>query len=192
VAVEDVFTELPVLRTTRLYLRRITESDADGLFEIFSDDEVTRYYAFDTFTHIDQARELVVRGAELYQRQEAMRWGLCLADADRIIGTCGYTRWSREHHFAILGYDMGRPYWGRGLMSEAVGAVLRLGFEQMRLNRVEATVLVDNSASIAVLARAGFQREGRLTERIWHRGAYHDVYLYGLTRSRWLARPLGG
>src|SRR5215475_1387198 len=81
VAVEDMFTELPVLHTARLWLRRITESDAEGLFEIFSDEEVTRYYAFDTFAHIDQARELAGHGVEQYQRREAMRWGLLLAGA---------------------------------------------------------------------------------------------------------------
>ncbi|WP_211770977.1 GNAT family N-acetyltransferase [Kutzneria sp. CA-103260] len=186
-AVEDVFTELPMLDTARMWLRRITESDSDGLFEIFSDDEVTRYYAFDTFTHIDQARDLAVRSVAQYQQGEAMRWRLLLAGAAQIIGTCGYTCWNREHHFAILGYDLARPYWGRGLMSEAAGAVVRLGFEQMALNRIEATVLVDNAASIRVLSRAGFQREGRLAERIWHRDVFHDVYLCGLTRSRWQA-----
>ena len=65
--------------------------------------------------------------------------------------------------------------------------MLRLGFERMALNRVEATVLVDNAPSIAVLARAGFDREGRLAKRLWRRGRFHDVYLYGLTRARWLA-----
>jgi ribosomal-protein-alanine N-acetyltransferase len=72
-------------------------------------------------------------------------------------------------------------------MSEAVAAVVRFGFEGMALNRVEATVLVGNTASVRLLARAGFRLEGQLAERAWHRGAFHDVHMFGLTRSAWLA-----
>ena len=71
-------------------------------------------------------------------------------------------------------------------MSEAVAAVLRFGFDQLALNRVEATVLRGNTASAALLARAGFQLEGRLAERAWHRNAFHDMHMFGLTRSGWL------
>jgi ribosomal-protein-alanine N-acetyltransferase len=184
-APEDVFADLPVLRTGRLMLRRITEADVDGLFDIFADDEVTEYYAWDTFTDPEQARELVARSAELYRRREAMRWGLVLPGTDRIIGTCGYTRWNSGDRFAIIGYDLARRYWRRGLMSEAVAAVVRFGFDEMALNRVEATVLVGNTASAALLARAGFRLEGRLAERAWHRGAFHDMHMFGLTRSTW-------
>src|SRR5436190_4545444 len=95
---EDVFTALPVLTTDRLTLRRITEADADALFEIFADDQVTEHYAWDTFTEPEQARELAAHTVEQYRRREAMRWGLTLPGADRIIGTCGYTRWARDNH----------------------------------------------------------------------------------------------
>jgi [ribosomal protein S5]-alanine N-acetyltransferase len=67
-------------------------------------------------------------------------------------------------------------------MSEAVAAVLRFGFEQMALHRVEATVVTGNTASAALLSRAGFQREGVLRERLLKRGTFRDVWMFGLTR----------
>jgi ribosomal-protein-alanine N-acetyltransferase len=185
---DDVFVALPVLSTPRLVLRGMTEADADGLFDIFSDEQVCQYYAWDTFTDPAQARELAARGVEQYRRQESLRWGLTLPGADRIIGTCGYARWSREHRYGVLGYDLARRYWRQGLITEAVAAVLRFGFEQLDMHRVEATMLAGNAASAAVLARAGFRLEGQLSERAWHRGTFHDVHLYGLTRPTWLAR----
>jgi ribosomal-protein-alanine N-acetyltransferase len=185
--VEDVFVAMPVLATDRLMLRAMTEADADGLFDIFSDDEVCEYYAWDTFTDLDQARELAARGVEQYRRKESLRWGLTLPGTDRIIGTCGYARWSREHRYGVLGYDLARRYWRQGLMSEAVAEVLRFGFEQLDLHRVEATMLVGNAASAAVLTRAGFRLEGQLAERAWHRGAFHDMQFFGLTKPTWLA-----
>lgn len=180
---EDVFVSLPMLSTTRLRLRGMSEEDTDGLFDLFGDEEVCRYYAWDTFTDREQARELARHSAELYRQRQAMRWGLVLPGADRIIGTCGYTRWDRDNRYAVLGYDLARPYWRQGLMSEAVAAVLRFGFEHLNLNRVEATMLLGNTASAAVLLRAGFQLEGQMTQRHWHRGTFHDMQMYGLLRS---------
>jgi ribosomal-protein-alanine N-acetyltransferase len=101
------------------------------------------------------------------------------------MGTCGYTRWNQENHFAVLGYDLARPYWRRGLMSEAVAAVLRLEFEQTALHRVEATVMAGNAASAAVLSRAGFHRGGVLRGRALKRGEFRDVQIFGITRADW-------
>jgi RimJ/RimL family protein N-acetyltransferase len=185
VSIPEVLRDPPVLRTERLLMRQITESDGEGLFAIFADDQVTEHYAWDTFTSIGQGHELAARTVAQFRQQEAIRWGLLLPDSPHIIGTCGYTRWNQENHFAVLGYDLARPYWRRGLMSEAVAAVLRLGFEQTVLHRVEATVMAGNTASAAVLTRAGFQLEGILRGRALKQGEFRDVQIFGLTRQDW-------
>jgi [ribosomal protein S5]-alanine N-acetyltransferase len=179
----DPFNEPAVLRTERLLLRQITEADGPGLFDIFGDDEVTAHYAWDTFTSIEQGHALAEQTARAFAQREALRWGLVPLGAESIIGTCGYTRWNAENRFAILGYDLARPYWHRGLMSEAVTAVLGFGFEQLALNRVEALVMAGNVASIAVLSRAGFTHEGEMRRRVLHRGEFRDVWMFGLLRS---------
>jgi ribosomal-protein-alanine N-acetyltransferase len=179
------FGEPSILRTVRLVLRQITESDGLGLFDIFSDDQVTEHYAWDTFSSLDQGHALAATTARKFRQGEALRWGLVPHGATRIIGTCGYTRWNQEHNFAVIGYDLASSYWRQGLMSEAVMAVLHFGFGQMRLNRVEATVMTGNTASAALLSRMGFQHEGDLRERALHRGTYRDVQMFGLTRAAW-------
>lgn len=184
-APQDVFEDPPVLRTDRLILRQISESDGEGLFGIFADDEVTEYYAWDTFTDVEQGHALAVRTAEQFRRREAIRWGLLLPGSSCIIGTCGYTRWNQENRFAILGYDLARQYWRRGLMSEALAEVLRTGFGQMTLHRVEATVMAGNTASAMLLDRAGFAREGVLRERGLKGGVFRDVWMFGITHAGW-------
>jgi ribosomal-protein-alanine N-acetyltransferase len=180
-----LFGDPPVLRTERLVLRQITESDGEGLFGIFADDEVTEFYAWDRFTDVGQGHELAARTARQFRQREAARWGLLLPGTPRIIGTCGYTRWNQENRFALLGYDLARDYWRLGLMSEAVAAVLRFGFEHMALHRVEATVVAGNTASAALLSRAGFQHEGVLRGRFLKRETFRDVQMFGLTRADW-------
>ncbi len=187
-AIPDGFGDPPVLHTERLILRQITEADGEGLFDIFADAEVTEHYAWDRFTDVGQGHALAARTAEQFRQGEAIRWGLVLAGGSRIIGTCGYTRWNRENHFAVIGYDLARPYWRQGLMSEAVAAILSFGFEQLSLHRVEATVLTGNTASAALLTRAGFKCEGVLRERALLRGSFRDVQMFGLTCAD---RPAG-
>jgi RimJ/RimL family protein N-acetyltransferase len=189
VTTPDVFGDPPVLRTRRLVLRQITESDGAGLYGIFADDQVTEHYAWDAFTSPAQGHELAARTAAQFRQRKAIRWGLLLPASPHIIGTCGYTRWDRDSQYAVLGYDLARRYWRRGLMSEAVTAVLRLGFEQMALHRVEATVLAGNTASAALLCRAGFQQEGVLRERALKRGAFRDVQIFGIIRAGWADHP---
>jgi RimJ/RimL family protein N-acetyltransferase len=92
----DVFGEPLVLRTDRLVLRQITESDGEGLFCVFSDDQVTEHYAWDTFTSVGQGHELAARTAEQFRRQEALRWGLVLHHgAFRDVWMFGVTRADR-------------------------------------------------------------------------------------------------
>jgi ribosomal-protein-alanine N-acetyltransferase len=178
-----------VLRTERLGLRQITAADDEGLFSIFCDDEVTEYYAWDTFTSTGQGHALAARTAAQFARREAIRWGLVLPGMPHVITTCGYTRWNQDNCLAVLGYDLARRHWRQGLMSEAVAAVLRLGFEQMRLHRVEATVIAGNTASAALLNRAGFRREGVLRERVLKRGVFRDVWMFGMARADWTQCP---
>lgn len=182
----DVFSEPQVLQTERLVLRQITESDGEATFRIFADDRVTEYYAWDTFTSVEQGHELAAKTAGQFRSREALRWGLVLPESPEIIGTCGYTQWNQDHRYAILGYDLARPYWGQGLMSEAVAAVMQLGFERMSLHRVQATVMAGNAASIRLLERAGFSHEGVMRERMLHRGTFHDLWMFGITQAEWL------
>ncbi|MGB3501968.1 MAG: GNAT family protein [Mesorhizobium sp.] len=82
-----------------------------------------------------------------------------------------------------IGYWMGVSHAGRGLMPEAVTAVARHAFEQLRLHRIEAACIPDNERSIRVLEKAGFKREGLLRSYLRINGAWEDHYLYSLVSA---------
>lgn len=84
---------------------------------------------------------------------------------------------------AVLGYWMGEPYAGKGLMTAAVGAAVGFAFETLRLNRVEAACLPHNAASIRLLEKVGFTREGYARKYLCIEGRWQDHNLYGLVRS---------
>jgi len=83
---------------------------------------------------------------------------------------------------ASLGYWMGRPYAGQGHMSAAVAALVPFAFEHLRLHRVEAACVPTNQASIRVLEKCGFEREGYARDYLCINGVWADHLLFGRVR----------
>jgi [ribosomal protein S5]-alanine N-acetyltransferase len=81
---------------------------------------------------------------------------------------------------ASIGYWIGAPYVGRGLMTDAVRAVTQFAFATLRLHRLEAACLPSNTASARVLAKAGFTLEGRARQYLMIDGRWQDHDLYAL------------
>jgi len=99
------------------------------------------------------------------------------------VGACGFVGWSPEHARAEMGYVLNRRYWGRGLVLEAVRAMISFGFERMDLNRVEARCVAENTASARVMEKAGMAYEGTLRQREFLKGVYRDMKLYAILRG---------
>jgi [ribosomal protein S5]-alanine N-acetyltransferase len=185
------FERFPTLETERLRLREIMLNDAGGVFRIRSDYQVTRLNTGAAYTHIDQAVALIESLQLGYRAGDELRWGIVYKDAppqdeDAVIGMVGFNYWNRRDHRASIGYDLARAYWGKGFMPEALRAILRFGFEQMALNRIEADCSEDNTASIRVLEKLGFVREGIQREQYFDEGGYHNLWLFSLLRREWL------
>lgn len=187
--VEDVaaraFASVPRIETERLVLRALRESDADAVFRVFRDPDVTRHYDLHTFTTLDQARSLIAFFAGRFRARQGIRWGVTLRGEDVVVGTCGFNAWERHLGAAPIGYDLAREHWGRGIATEAVGAILGFGFETMALNRIEALVVPGNVGSERLLAKLGFEREGLLREKGHWGGRHHDLQMFALLRRDW-------
>ncbi|MHB1099629.1 MAG: GNAT family N-acetyltransferase, partial [Burkholderiales bacterium] len=106
------------LCTERLELRPLKKEDSDDFLSIFSNPEVTRYYEVDTMTNLLEASVLLDHFIAIG------RLGISLKGDSRIIGSCGLFAINAEYFSASLGYDLAREYWGRGIMTEALRALL--------------------------------------------------------------------
>lgn len=167
------------LTTERLLLRPLMPGDVDDIFSIFSLPEVTRYYEIDTMTDICQATTL------LDHFIASGRLGICMRGNDTLIGSCGLFAFNAPYFSASLGYDLSPEYWGRGIMNEALKALFGYGYSSLGMNRLNALVYPDNKASINVLKRLGFKKEGVMREFGYWKGAFHDMSLYALLSSQW-------
>ncbi|HEU4663293.1 MAG TPA: GNAT family protein [Dokdonella sp.] len=88
-----------------------------------------------------------------------------------------------HRHSAELGYWIGRRYWGRGLMTAIIAAFAPRAMAQFRLHRLYATVYANNPASMRVLEKAGFEREGVHKSAVVKRGELLDIVMYARVRS---------
>ncbi len=156
----------------------MTSADAEAVFEIFSDEEVLRYYDLEALSTREQALELIERQNALFQSKAGVRWGITLKTEGPVIGTCGLRLASS--FCGEVGYDLARAYWSQGIMTEALRAVLRFGFGRVGLHRIQAHVMIGNTASDRLLEKLGFQLEGVLRQYGHFKGAFHDLKSFSI------------
>jgi [ribosomal protein S5]-alanine N-acetyltransferase len=92
---------------------------------------------------------------------------------------------------ASLSYAAFAPSAGRGYMSEGLGLVLRYAFQQLRLHRLEASIQPDNQASLGLVQRHGFRREGYSPDMLFIDGAWRDHERWAITREMTDFPPVG-
>jgi ribosomal-protein-alanine N-acetyltransferase len=173
----------PLLETERLVLRQLAATDAQDSFLFLSDEETMRYYDPAPMTQLEQAEKSILRHQKRFADQEAIRWGITLKGEDKVVGNCGYS-WEAENFSAELSYILAKPYWNKGIMSEALAAILQFGFDSCRLHRFQAHVALPNHASVQVLRKLGFQEEGLLRESLYVDNQFCDEKIFALLNRR--------
>jgi ribosomal-protein-alanine N-acetyltransferase len=177
---------VPELETERLVLRGLGEEDIPWLFEHFGKSEVNEHVQDDDVKSMEEARELYE--AYIRPRPHLFRLGMTLKESGQLVGTIGFYDISKEHKRAILGVDLDPAHWGKGLATEAVLALVRYGFEEMGLNRIEASADPENGHSIRLIERTGFVKEGVKRQLDWYKGTFHDDVIYSVLRDDWTKR----
>lgn len=182
------FKKFPEIRTERLVLRQPTMRDAGWYFEYFSRPENVWGGGEAGPKDMDAARaELRLYMLDLYRKRLGFRWIVTLKGDSRPIGSLGFYKWSASTSYqAEMGYDLAKEHWGKGIMTEAMNAVIDFGFERMKLNRIEVYIMPRNKRSAKMIKGLGFKREGLLRERWFdENGNYTDDILFSMLRSDW-------
>jgi RimJ/RimL family protein N-acetyltransferase len=111
--------------------------------------------------------------------QQGVRTTFAIATEEQAIGGIGLEFGSDVHRFtAELGYWLGEPFWGRGIVTDAVRRFTVWAFETFEVHRIHAAVFEGNHGSVRVLEKAGFQREARLRASVFKNGRIMDQFLY--------------
>ena len=180
------FRNMPVIETQRLVLRKLCMKDARDMFEVSRDPEVARYVLWRPYTELNESKHYIRHCMRQYKLDQPAPFGMYIKEDCKVIGTIGFTWVNRDHNSAEVGYSMSRMYWNRGLMTEALSAVIEYGMTDMRLNRIEAQHDIRNPPSGKVMEKCGMKREGTLYGRLYSKGEYIDVNLYAILRKDYM------
>lgn len=177
-------SSFPVIQSDRLLLRQLRLDDSRDLFHYFSLDEVTEYYDLESFKDVKQAEQLIQSWNQRFESNQGIRWGITLNSESRIIGTCGFHNWMKEHDKAEIGYELAPEYWRKGIMTEAIREILKFGFTNLGLNRIEAFIDPENISSRKLLAKVGFREEGLLKECFYEKNRFVDAVIFAILRKQ--------
>ncbi|MFP7477081.1 GNAT family N-acetyltransferase [Terribacillus saccharophilus] len=163
----------------QINLRPISVADAPTLFQFWSDPDVTAFMNITPMQSVKQAEEMILY---ITQLEHADRYTIVLED-DTIVGTCGFNYIDAMNQRGEIGYEIGKDFWRRGYMSQALHALIEEGFQTLQLNRIEAKVEPENTPSRRLLEKAGFHEEGILRQYEKMNGVFLDMVMYSLLRS---------
>ncbi|MBO0995012.1 GNAT family N-acetyltransferase [Bacillus sp. SD088] len=182
---QEIF-EMPVLETERLRLRKLKDTDVEDVFYYGSDVKVSRYVTWDRHQTITDTKQFLEFAKERYAENQVAPWGIEWKETGKIIGTIDFIWWKPKHRSAEIGYVLSRDFWGKGIMTEAAKEVIRFGFEEMDLMRIQARCLDENIGSSRVMEKAGMSFEGILRKAMFTKGKHWDIKIYSILRGEQL------
>lgn len=186
----DIFGPVKLMETPRLILRKITPDDSEDMFEYASLESVTEYLTWYPHPTLQYTRRYVRSLSKCYSNGTFFDWGLELKSEHKFIGTCGYTSYDLQNNSVEVGYVLSPSYQHRGLMTEALGAVLVHAFGTVGAERVEARHIVGNNLSAAVMKRCRMKYEGTARHFLYIKDKYRDISVYSILKDEYFNPPV--
>lgn len=177
---KEVFDPFPILETNRIILRSIKEDDIPGIYTFYSRSDTLKNIARDLFTKKEQAIERVNLFHKNYEERKAIWWTFTEKPKDEFIGFGGMFEISTESNKAEIGYGLLPDYWGKGIMSEVVEKMVDFGFNDMKLHKIYGRISPGHKASIRILEKLGFKKEGEFKDDEFAQNKYFDTAIYAL------------
>ncbi len=149
------------IETERLILRKFRIEDAEEMYENWaSDPEVTRFLTWPAHANVEVTKRVIMDWLSRYEDGGYFNWVMELKENGSVIGNISVVKLKENIEAADMGYCMSRAYWGKGLMPEALKAVMDFLFDEVGLNRVASCHDVNNPKSGRVMEKAGMKKEG--------------------------------
>ena len=183
--ITSLFMRSPQIETERLILRRMRISDAPDMFEYACRDEVTKYLLWAPHEDAAYTRRYLKQVEASYKKGDFHDFGIEFKENRKFIGTCGFASLDLPNSKGEIGYVLNPDYWGKGIAAEAVRAVIRFGFENMSLNRIEARYMLGNERSRKVMEKCGMTFEGVNRQLLFVKDGYCDIGVYSILASEY-------
>ncbi len=174
-----------MLQTDRLILRRFVESDAEAMFQNWaSSAENLTYVTWDPHPNLEVTRNSIRNWVASYDKPNYYKWAICLKEnPEQVIGDISIVEVDEINSSCEVGYILGKNYWGSGMMTEALKAVLDFCFTQAGFQKVRARYASLNPASGRVMEKAGMSYLKTITNGVERKDYVADLIYYQIKKN---------
>ncbi len=176
-----------VLKTKRLILRPVRMEDAEDMFKNWvNDPEVTKFLTWPCHGTVEVTKQVISGWVAQYDQPDYFHWAITLKEnGDVPIGTLAVVEQDKRIKMAEIGYCIGKEWWHRGIVSEALKAVMDYLFGEAGMNRLMARHDVNNPHSGQVMQKCGMKLEGIFPDFGWNNQGVCDIAQYALLKKDW-------
>lgn len=177
--------EIPVLETPRLVLRAFSNEDINDIFEYASVKSVTDFLPWEAHQTLDDTKAFLKMSKEMFKKYGNIEFAILLKEENKVIGGISIRKWNDNNRCADIGYVLSSKYWGRGIITEAIKRIIKYGFEDLNVNRIEAHCDENNIGSYRAMEKAGMKYEGTLREKTFMKGKFINMKFYSILKSEY-------
>ncbi len=165
----------------KIEIRKTKLSDAEALRELINDKEVLKQLSgYPCPCPLSRIRKDIEKGIKDWKTKKAFSFTI-VAD-DKIAGSIILENPSKDKGRYDLGFFVGRKFWGKGIATEAIKQAVKLGFQNLKLYRIQADNDSDNPASGRAMEKAGFRFEGVRKKYKKKKNKFVDLHMWGITK----------
>ena len=180
---KEMFAEFqPITVNENIILRQVKpEKDCEKYFELYSDADALKYYLGYGKPPVnqEQVKKIIQNQINAFEKCREYNWTIADRNTDEVLGRILLSDFQNNNTAANIGYFLDRKYWNKGIMTACTEAVVKFGFEQLKLERIFTSVEPNNIASQRVLEKNGFIKEGHLRHCFPLNDGLHDCVIYG-------------
>lgn len=172
------------IETERLTLRRFEFTDDDAMLKNWiADEKIQSLYSEPVYTTKEAVSGLLDKYISSYEKDDYYRWAIIEKSSGECIGQIAFFLVDGKNHFAEIEYCIGSEFQCRGYATEATKAIIRFGFEQMNLHKIQICTKTINKPSKRVIEKCGFTYEGTLRDYFYMNGDYVGRLYFSMLRS---------
>ncbi len=162
----------------KTYLRAIESNDNEMLFELINDPDTEKLVGGSSWPVSTEEQETWQK--KQIGRKDTLRSIIVETETDNPVGTIIISDIDQKNGVAQVHIKLLSKFRGKGFGSDALNAIVKFVFFELRMNCIYAEILAYNASSVRLFEKCGFSREGVLRERIYKNGCYCDVYIYSI------------
>ncbi|MGG2055113.1 GNAT family protein [Lysinibacillus pakistanensis] len=180
-----VFEEFPILRSSKLELKKIEDRHLQKLFDIYDNEKVFEFCGIIPKHNLQTVSKMIGHFDRDYQKKSRVKWGIFQkSQNDTLVGIIEAMDFNQKVDMVTIGYYLAEAYWGKGIATEAVHMIVKYLFEEVAINRIQAEVMPLNEPSKKVLLKNGFLKEGLIRQAsLWSGKGIVDLEIYGYLKE---------